>query len=79
MPTVLTDGPYRIAFWSQDCAEPAHMHVFRDNKSANFWLETGAIEVNHGFRRKELREISRLIAEHQSLLQEKWNEHCRRA
>lgn len=55
------------------------MHVFRDNKSAKFWLETGAIAVNHGFRRKELREISRLIEKHQALLQEKWNEHCRRA
>lgn len=35
------------------------MHVFRDNKSAKFWLETGAIAANHGFRRKELSEIRR--------------------
>ena len=38
MPTALRTGPYRFYFYSYDCGEPRHMHVDRENKSANSGL-----------------------------------------
>jgi len=35
MPTVLRSGPYRVYFFSHEPNEPPHVHVDRDNLSAN--------------------------------------------
>lgn len=37
MPTVLRSGPYRLFFCSADGAEPPHVHVERDQRTAKFW------------------------------------------
>ena len=37
------------------------MHVDRENKSAKFWLDPDvSLADNHGYSRKELRDIERL-------------------
>jgi hypothetical protein len=46
MPTALRIGPYRFYFYSYDCGEPRHMHVDRENKSAN----SGLILLSHWLR-----------------------------
>lgn len=76
MPTTLISGPYRFSFFSIDCAEPKHTHVWRDKTSAKFWLEPVKLEDNHGFSRKELRDVEQIILANLSLLKEKWDEHC---
>ena len=38
MPTVLRAGPYCFLFYSSDAEEPPHVHVERNDGSANFWL-----------------------------------------
>ncbi len=66
MLTTLRPGPYRFYFYSYDCGEPRHMHVDREKMSAKFWLDPDvALAANYGFRRKELRDIERIM--HQNL------------
>jgi len=40
------------------------MHVDRENRSAKFWLDPDvALVENHGYRRKDLRDIERILRE----------------
>jgi hypothetical protein len=50
MPTVLTIGPFRFFFYSNESSEPAHIHIQRDNMLAKFWLRPVALasSVNQG-------------------------------
>jgi uncharacterized protein DUF4160 len=67
MPTVLL-------FFSSDRVEPRHIHVKRDRQIAKFWLEPIALARNAGFTEHELREIERLVHQHQALFVRAWNE-----
>lgn len=77
MPTTLRIGPYRFYFYSYDCGEPRHMHVDRDNLSAKFWLDPDiGLVYNHGYSRKELREIERIIRQNLESLRHAWDDFC---
>jgi hypothetical protein len=65
MPTVLRSGPYRFHFYSGDGGEPPHIHIERDDREAKFWLDPVRYERSHGFRRKELRKIEKLVESNQ--------------
>lgn len=73
MPTILRIGPFRFYFYSHEPNEPAHVHVDRDAASAKFWLNPVSLARNLGFRASDLREVERLIREHQTKLLEAWN------
>ena len=76
-PTLLREGPYRIYIYSYDCQEPRHVHVDREDKSAKFWLDPAVVlAVNYGYSRAELRRIEQLVAQHLTLLRERWDEFC---
>ena len=74
MPTTLIIGPYRFSFFSADCAEPRHTHVWRDDDEAKVWLDPVKLTRNDGFSRRELREIERLIEANVDLLRRKWGQ-----
>jgi hypothetical protein len=77
MPTALRIGPYRLYFYSYDCAERRHMHVDRDTLSAKFWLDpVVSLAHNYGYGRKELRDIERLILDNLGQLRDEWDSHC---
>lgn len=77
MPTALRIGPYRIYFYSYGCGEPRHMHVDRENKSAKFWFDPDvSLAENHGYSRKELRDIERLMRENLGRLRNEWDAFC---
>ncbi len=38
MPTVFRWRSYRFFFYSNEGAEPAHVHVWKDGKEAKIWL-----------------------------------------
>jgi hypothetical protein len=75
MPTVLRVGPYRFFFYAGDGHEPAHVHVERDTSVAKFWLDPVWLARSRGFRRTELRDITRLVNEHATELLEAWNDY----
>ena len=77
MPTVLRRGPYRLYFYSYDCGEPRHMHVDCENLSAKFWLDPDIrLAANHGYGRRELREIEQIVREHLEALRHGWDAFC---
>ncbi len=75
MPTVLREGPYRFYFFSHEGREPAHVHVYRDERVAKIWLAHVAMAANYGFPAHELNEILRIVKEHRESLIEAWHGH----
>lgn len=53
------------------------MHVDRENRSAKFWLDPDvALADNHGYSRKELRDLERMIRENREVLNHEWDVFC---
>lgn len=76
MPTALRIGPYRFGFFSIDCSEPPHVHVFRENATAKVWLNGPVIEYVRDFIAVEARRILKIVADYRKQLLRNWNEHC---
>ena len=77
MPTVLRIGPYRFHFYSDERGEPAHIHVRTSEGECKFWLAPIALAKNRGLAPHVLRDIERLVYEHQEFLREKYDEYHR--
>jgi hypothetical protein len=75
MPTVLVTGPYRHFFYAGDDAEPPHVHVERDGKTAKFWLDPVRLQRTGRFNRRELQRIQKLVERDQVDLLKSWNEY----
>jgi len=50
------------------------VHVHKAGCEAKFWLRPLQLSWNKGFRDGELREIARILEEHETQLLEAWNE-----
>jgi Domain of unknown function (DUF4160) len=74
MPTVLRIGQFRFYFFSNEGSEPPHIHIQAGGSQAKFWLDPIGLAANHGFAARELNEIQKLIAEHQTDLLEAWHD-----
>jgi hypothetical protein len=70
MPTVLRVNGYRFHFYSNEGAEPPHIHVARSDAEAKFWLDPIQLADNDGFASHELLELVRIVREHQAMLLE---------
>jgi hypothetical protein len=75
VPNVVTVGPYRFFFFSNESAEPPHVHVRRERNVAKFWLKEVSLASSGRFSAKELREIERIVSERQKELLEAWHDH----
>lgn len=74
MPTVIRIGSYRFHFYSDERNEPAHIHVETSEGECKFWLTPIGLARNKGLAPQTLRDIERLVFEHEKLLREKWYE-----
>ena len=70
------EGPYRFFIYSQDCGEPPHVHISRDQQVAKFWLDPVELVSPGRFTGHELRDIERIIREHHEELMTKWQARC---
>ena len=53
------------------------MHVDRGDLSAKLWLDPDVrVADNHGYSRRELREIERITREHLEQLRDEWDRFC---
>jgi hypothetical protein len=53
------------------------MHVDRESRSAKFWLDPDVtLATNHGYSRRELRDIERIIRTHLETLRNEWDTFC---
>jgi hypothetical protein len=74
MPTVKRTGPYRFFFYSNERAEPPHIHVQRDESLAKFWLAPVALASSTAFSSHELNRIERLVSANRIELEEAWHD-----
>jgi hypothetical protein len=75
MPTILRTGSLRFHFYSDEGTEPPHIHVRNTGNECKFWLDPVALARNRGVSPSDLREIERLVFEHQQTLIEKYYEY----
>jgi hypothetical protein len=75
MPTVARIGPYRVFFYASDRAEPPHVHIERERRTAKFWLAPVRLDRSRRFTRAELGRIERLVTEHESSLLRGWRDY----
>jgi hypothetical protein len=73
MPIVLFINGYQFRFYSNENDEPPHIHVFKGNGKAKFWLLPAVIEAySYGYTVREQRDIRTLVIENKDLFLNKW-------
>jgi len=78
MPTVLRISSFRFHFYSDEGKEPPPIHVEYGSGECKFWLNPISLARNKGIRPPKLREIEKLIFEHNEFLMEKYFEFHKR-
>ncbi len=74
MPTVLRVLGYRFHFYSDECQEPAHIHVESGDGECKFWLAPVALARSRGMNAVDVRKIEQLVYQHQAFLLEKYDD-----
>jgi hypothetical protein len=72
MPVVLRMRGFRFWFYEADLNEPPHVHVGKNGKEAKYWLAPILLARSRKFREHELREIERILEEHEDEILNAW-------
>jgi hypothetical protein len=77
MPTVAREGPYRLFFYSNEGAEPPHVHVEhgRGRRTAKFWIAPVRLARTGGLRAVELSVVAAIVRRHEDQIGEAWREY----
>jgi hypothetical protein len=75
MPTVLRIKGVRFHFYSDEGAEPAHIHVRSGEGECKFWLSPISLARNRGIPAHQLSEIERLVFDNQQFLLEQFGDY----
>ncbi|WP_245537279.1 DUF4160 domain-containing protein [Thiocystis violascens] len=75
MPTVMKIGRFRFHFYSDEGAEPPHIHVRCSDGECKFWLSPVTLARNRGIPPHDLREIERLIFEQRQSFVDQYHEY----
>jgi hypothetical protein len=79
LPKAHEERGYWFGFYSNEGAEPPHVHVKKDEDEAKFWLRPQVnLEYNYGFADRDLRWMEEVIHKNYRKIMRKWNEHFRR-
>ena len=74
MPTVLRVKGFRFFFFSNEGAEPPHIHVEYAENYAKFWLEPVELQRSIGFNAAEISELGKIVKDNKKILKERWYE-----
>ncbi len=74
MPTVFRWGKWRFHFYSDEGAEPPHIHVDAGGGACKFWLQPVVLARSRRLPAVELRRIERVVLAHEMQLVEAWHE-----
>ncbi|WP_372946823.1 DUF4160 domain-containing protein [Mariniphaga sp.] len=79
MPVVLRIKGYRFYFFSNENAEPMHIHITKADANGKVWLEP-IIETAYfyGFTSKQQKEIEEIIKENSDYLKRMWDEYFKK-
>ncbi len=77
MPTVLRLLGWRFHFYSDEGAEPPHIHVETSDGECKFWLSPVRLARSERVKPIELRRIETVVAEREHFFLEKWHDYFR--
>jgi hypothetical protein len=72
VPTVLRWNGYRFYFFSNEGAEPPHIHIDKGGATAKVWLDPVAMASNLGYSQRELTILLRKVEEEREAFVEGW-------
>ena len=75
MPTIHRENGYRFYFFSHEPNEPPHVHIDKGEATIKVWLASLEIAKSRGFRAHEIAGIIGMVAEHQTMVVERWHEY----
>jgi len=75
VPEVFRERGWVGCFYSNEGAEPPHVHIRKGGGEAKFWVSPVRLESSDGLKVKELAVAERLVEKHEANILEKWNEH----
>ena len=75
MPEVFRERGWVACFYSNEGAEPPHVHIRKGGGEAKFWMSPARLESSDGLKVKELATAERLVKKHEAKILETWNEH----
>ncbi len=76
MPVIFRYQGYRFFFFSNEGnpLEPCHIHIRKGGNIAKFWLVPEIkLAESYGMSSPELRKLSQLVKQNETLIKEKWN------
>jgi hypothetical protein len=74
-PSIFREKGYRFYFLSNE-EERSHIHVTCENGEAKFWLRPIiSLAVSHGLNPRRLKEIQKIIEEHENEISKAWQRH----
>ncbi len=74
MPVVLRVKGYKFWFYEADLDELPHVHIGKESREAKYWLTPIRLARSGRFKPIELRDIERIIGQHQTFLLRAWAE-----
>ncbi len=74
MPTILRILGFRFFFYSNESAEPPHIHVEKGDGNGKYWLDPVEKDYMHNFTKKEEKQVEEIVFENQSFFKTKWHE-----
>jgi len=78
MPTVFRTPRFRFHFYSDEGAEPPHIHVRSVDGECKFWLAPVSMAYNRGVPAHDLRDVERLVFQNKVLFLEKYHDYFNR-
>lgn len=63
------------SFFSNEGAEPPHLHIRKGGGEAKFWLGRVRLASSRDLKVSELAEAEQLVRKHAASALEKWHEH----
>jgi hypothetical protein len=68
-------GSFRFHFYSDEGNEPPHIHMETPDGECKFWLEPIRLARNKGVSPVNVREIEKLVFDHQLFFKDKFNDY----
>ena len=76
MPTILLVMGWRFFFYSNEGAEPIHIHCRKGGKEYKYWLDVANFDVEEAYsysmNNKDKRQVKKIIFEYFEYIESEW-------
>lgn len=72
-PTIHHENGFRFSFWANERNEPPHVHVYKAEATAKWWLAPVREARSFGFNTSQRAQIRDILEEHRDTMLERWH------